>query len=109
MLLKAHFQFFLQTSNKSTMRFLLFVALFTLSYCLLGSCDKPDDDFAEFDDEEFISVTAEYSETLNIVKQNVRGSNEREHRMTQDNEDEDDGIEVEDEFDEEEFEGENWQ
>lgn len=81
------------------MRFLLFIALFTLSYCLLGSCDKPDDDFAEFDDgDEFISVP---------TKQHVRGSNDGEHRNTQDIEEDDDGIEVENDFDEEEFEGEH--
>lgn len=91
------------------MRFLLLIALFTLSYCSLGSCDKQDDDFAEFDDEEFISVTTDYSHSSNSAKLNVRGSNEREHRAVQDDEDEDDGIEIEEEFDEEEFEGKNLQ
>lgn len=88
------------------MRYCLLIVLFTLAYCMTGSCDKPnqDDDFAEFEDDDFVSVTEEKIPAS--VKQ------QKQFNVGRDQDADDDGMVVEDdkeEFeqfdDDEEFEG----
>lgn len=89
------------------MRYCLVIVLLTLTYCMLGSCDKPDqaDEFAEFDaDDDFVEVHEETIETNKQARQNNKHHVELDADDDGIVEDDDDKSDFE-HFDAEEFEG----